>query len=390
MTLTALTENRVFKLLQESAEAWMEDNALRLSAALAYYSIFSIAPLLIIALSIAGLVLGADAVRGQLGPHLENYIGAQAAEAVQSIVQGVSKPSQGWVGATVGFITLMLGASGVFAQLKDALNTIWEVKASGGGGVWGFLRARLLGFGMVLVIGFLLLTSLVLTTVLTALSGYIERAIGLPPFVGVLLGSLVSLGVVTALFAFIFKVLPDAQIEWRNVWIGAGVTALLFELGKFALGFYLSRPSTVSGFGAASSIVLLLLWVYYASAILLFGAEFTRVYARATGHANQPAVGAVPVTEAARAQQGLVPAEAVEPALRPAPQPLLIPGAATPNGANPLGMLLAVTGVTFLAGLLARRRAEQAEEPVMRIREGFAGLGKQAGERLAALLERGR
>ena len=390
MNLRAVTGHRAFQILKDTSAAWMEDNALRLSAALAYYSIFSIAPLLIIALSIAGLVLGPDAVRGQLGPQLERYIGAQAAEAVQSIVKGASKPSQGWVGATVGFLTLMLGASGVFAQLKDALNTIWEVKAIGGGGVWGFVRARLLNFGMVLVIGFLLLTSLVLTTVLNALSGYIEQVIGLPLFVGVLSGSLVSLGVVTALFAFIFKVLPDARVEWRNVWIGAGVTALLFELGKFGLGFYLSRPSTVSGFGAASSIVLLLLWVYYASAILLFGAEFTRVYAHTTRHHIQPAAGAVAVTEAERAQQGLVPAEALESARLPAPKPLVIPVAATPNGANPIGALLAVTGATFFAGLLARRRAEQAKKPVTGIREGFDGLRERAGERFASLIKRRR
>lgn len=316
MNLQTLTGNRVFKLLKATFEDWMEDKALRLSAALAYYSIFSIAPLLVIAISVAGLVLGEEAVRGQLSQQLQSYIGAQAAEAVQSMVQSASKPSEGWFGATLGFVVLLIGASAIFGQLKDALNTIWEVKTLGGTGVWGFIRARLLNFGIVLVIGFLLLTSLLLTTALAALDGYFEQLVGFPPFVGVILGFVISLGVVTTLFAFIFKVLPDAEIEWRHVWIGAAVTALLFELGKFGLSFYLGRESTASSFGAAGSIVLLLLWVYYASCILLFGAEFTQVYARECGHEIKPADGAVFVTAEARAQQGLTSNAATESDLR--------------------------------------------------------------------------
>ena len=386
MNLRAITGDRVFKLLKETSDAWMEDNALRLSAALAYYSIFSIAPLLVISISIAGLVLGEDAVRGQLTEQLQGTIGRQAAEAVQTMVQSASKRSDGWLGASVGFATLMLGASGVFGQLKDALNTIWEVKARGGAGVGGFLRARLLNFGMVLVIGFLLLTSLLLTTAFAALSGYFEKLVGVPVFFGVLVGLGVSILLDTVLFAFIFKVLPDAQIEWRHVWTGAAVTALLFELGKFGLGIYLGRESTASSFGAAGSVVLLLLWVYYASAILMFGAEFTRAYARATGYEIKPAAGAEPVTAEARAQQGLVAADAM---LAPS-EPRVIAVAASPASTNPLGLLLAVTGTAFLVGLLARRRAEQAEEPMTRIREGIAGLGEHTAENLAALIERAR
>lgn len=386
MNLRAITGDRVFKLLKETSDAWMEDNALRLSAALAYYSIFSIAPLLVISISIAGLVLGEDAVRGQLTEQLQGTIGRQAAEAVQTMVQSASKRSDGWLGASVGFATLMLGASGVFGQLKDALNTIWEVKARGGAGVGGFLRARLLNFGMVLVIGFLLLTSLLLTTAFAALSGYFEKLVGVPVFFGVLVGLGVSISLDTVLFAFIFKVLPDAQIEWRHVWTGAAVTALLFELGKFGLGIYLGRESTASSFGAAGSVVLLLLWVYYASAILMFGAEFTRAYARATGYEIKPAAGAEPVTAEARAQQGLVAADAM---LAPS-EPRVIAVAASPASTNPLGLLLAVTGTAFLVGLLARRRAEQAEEPMTRIREGLAGLGEHTAENLAALIERAR
>lgn len=350
MHLRTLTGNRVSKLLKATFDAWMEDNALRLSAALAYYSIFSIAPLLVIAISVAGLVLGEEAVRGELGQQLQSYIGAQAAESMQSMVQSASKPSEGWLGASIGFATLMLGAAAIFGQLKDALNTIWEVKALGGGGVWGFLRARLLNFGIVLVIGFLLLISLLLTTALAALDGYLEPIIGVPPFVGAIIAFVISFGIVTTLFAFIFKVLPDAQIQWRHVWIGAAVTALLFELGKFGLGFYLGRESTASSFGAAGSVVLLLLWVYYASCILLFGAEFTQVYARETGHEIKPMPGAVPVTAEARAQQGLVPSAVIE---ADPPKALLVAVVPPPSSANPLGMLLAVTGGVFLVGLLA-------------------------------------
>jgi membrane protein len=312
MDWRSLSEIRVISLLKGTVEAWIEDNALRLSAALAYYSIFSIAPLLIIAVSVAGLALGEEAVQGELEGQLRAYVGPQAAASVQSMVQSASRPADGWLGATVGFLVMLLGASGVFAQLKDALNTVWEVKPRSGGGVAGFLRARLVSFGMVLAIGFLLLTSLFLTTALAAFNGYIERFLGIPQFLGTLLGFAASFGIVTVLFAFIFKVLPDARVQWRNVWVGAVATGFLFEIGKFALSFYLGRESTASGFGAAGSVVLLLLWVYYASCILLFGAEFTRVYARATGHAILPIEGAVPVTAEERAQQGLAPVAATK------------------------------------------------------------------------------
>jgi membrane protein len=361
MHLRSLLGNRVFKLLKATFDAWTQDNALRLSAALAYYSIFSIAPLLIIAVSVAGLVLGQEAVRGELDGQLTAYVGPQASAAVQSMVQSASRPSDGWLGATVGFAVLLLGASGVFGQLKDALNTVWEVKVKAKSGVLGFVLERLVSFSMVLVIGFLLLTSLLMTTALAALSGYIETRLGVPEFVGALLGFAVSMSVVTLLFAFIFKVLPDARVEWRNVWIGAGVTAFLFELGKFGLSFYLGRESTASSFGAAGSVVLLLLWVYYASCILLFGAEFTRVYARETGHAILPLAGAVPVTAEDRAQQGLVPVAAIEadppPVItRPASARPLVEVPANFRDVHPLGAMAAAITAGYLVGWLSRRR----------------------------------
>jgi len=240
---------------------------------------------------------------------------------------------------------------------------------------------------MVLVIGFLLLTSLLLTTALAALNGYFERLMGVPPLVGGLLAFCVSFGVVTTLFAFIFKVLPDVRIGWRQVWLGAVVTALLFELGKFGLSFYLGRPGTASSFGAAGSVVVILLWVYYASCILLFGAEFTQVYARETGHEILPSSGAVAVTAESRAQQGLVPPVSAEPH---AARTEVIEVPARPAGRNPLGALLAVTTASFVVGMLARRPWEQVRKPATRIREGFADLGTQTVEDLSSLLKRTR
>lgn len=359
MKFQAPDGKRIFKLLKSTFDNWMEDNALRLSAALAYYSIFSIAPLLVIAVSVAGLVLGGDAVQGQLDNQLKAYIGPQAADGVQTLVQSASKPSEGWTGALIGFVTLLVGASGVFGQLKDALNTIWEVKPKPGGGIMNFVRDRLMNFGMVLVIGFLLLTSLMLTTAIAALDGYIEQLVGIPPFLGSLLGFVISFSVVTTLFAFIFKVLPDARVEWRNVWMGAIVTALLFETGKFGLSFYLGRESTTSSFGAAGSVVLVLLWVYYASCILLFGAEFTRVYAKETGHAIRPSANAVPVTTAQRVQEGLLPQEALKQSVPPPPEPPRLIQLPTPTPKvrnNPFSEILAVGAISFAIGLLTRQR----------------------------------
>lgn len=313
MILKRITSNRVYRLLTKTFDDWLEDRALRLSAALAFYAVFSIAPLLVIAMSVAGLVLGEDAVRGHLDNQLRQYVGAQTASAVQTLVKGFSQPTDSWKGAIIGFITLMIGAGGVFGQLKDALNTIWEVQPKPGNGLKDWARERLWGFGMVLAIGFLLLTSLVLNIILAAFTGFFESLIGLPPSVGGVLGFLLSMGMVTVLFAFIFKVLPDAKVQWRHVWVGAGVTALLFELGKFGLSMYLGRESTTSAFGAAGSVVLVLLWVYYASCILFFGAEFTQVFAReCEGHRVAPDAGVVPVTKEARAQQGMPPLEAVK------------------------------------------------------------------------------
>jgi membrane protein len=296
MKFKAILQNRWVSLISQTATEWMEDGALRLSAALAFYSVFSIAPLLIISISIAGLVLGTEAVRGQLDQELSAYIGKQAAAGVQTLVQGASRPAQSWIGTAVGFTVLLVGASGVFGQLKDALNIIWDVKVTRKLGVAGFLRTYLLSFGMVLGLGFLLLVSLLLSTAIAALNKYLNYYLGLPVEVWTVLALLVSMALLAVLFATIFKMLPDIQVRWREVWVGAVATAVLFEVGKFGLGYYLGRESTASTYGAAASVVLLLLWVYYASCILLFGAEFTQVYARASDRIEKPAPNAELIT----------------------------------------------------------------------------------------------
>lgn len=295
----------VWHLFRDTATAFMDDCALRLSAALSYYSVFSLAPLLIIAMGIAGAIFGEEAVRGQLDEQLRGYIGSQAAESVQSMIKSAGRKGEGIWATVFGFLLLLVGASGVFGQLKDALNTIWEVKAKAGGGVMGFVRDRILSFGMVLVIGFLLLISLVVTTALAAFSHHVPAYLPVPDVLWTLVNLVVSMVVSTLLFASIFKVLPDVRVPWRTVSLGAFVTAILFEVGKFLLAFYLGRESTASSYGAAGSVILILLWVYYASAIMLFGAEFTRIYALATNTKVKLDRFVEPVTQETRAQEGM-------------------------------------------------------------------------------------
>ena len=297
MNFKAIMQNRWLEMLKRSYLGWMEDKALRLSAALAYYSIFSIAPLLVITIGVVGLVLGQEAVSGQLYGELKSYMGAQSAEAIQSMVQSASKPSQGVIATVTGFVLLILGASGVFGELKDALNTIWGVTPKTGLGIMGIVRGKFLNFGMVLVIGFLLLISLMMSTAIAGLNHRLESVLALPSVIWSVLAFIISTGLVTTLFAMIFKVLPDAQIRWRHVWFGALITAVLFEIGKTGLGWYLGREGAASAYGAAGSVVLLLLWVYYTSCILFFGAEFTQVYAEADDYKIEPTANATRVTK---------------------------------------------------------------------------------------------
>ena len=380
-------------LLKDTAAHWMEDNALRLSAALAYYSIFSIAPLLVLAVGLAGWLLGPDAVSGRLSEELRGLVGNEAAKAMQAMIQSASKPSQSLAATIVGLVTLLLGASGVFGQLKDALNTIWEVRPKPGLGIRGFVRERLLSFSMVLVIGFLLLISCLLTTLLKVFSQWIEAILQLPSWLWGGAGLLASFAIVTLLFALIFKVLPDVKIAWKHVWIGAATTGLFFELGKFGLAFYLAQESTTSSFGSAGSVVLVLLWVYYASCILLFGAEFTKVYAAAHGGKLQPTDLAIPVTTEARLQQGMgaqktLPAP-IEPPSPPReslsalfPKPVAKPADPEGLGAvkdylleHPAASLLAALGCGLGAGFVSRAAESREETPAGQMKKGSRLIG---------------
>ena len=292
-------------LLKEAGREWLEDKASRLGAALAYYTALSIAPLLVIAIFIAGMAFGKEAAQGYLLDQIRELVGVQGGQAIETMLAHANQPRTGSLAAVLGMITLLAGAAGVVSQLQDALNTIWEVAPKPGRGVIGFLKDRFLSLAAVLGLGFLLLVSLVLSTVLTALAAFF---VGLMPALAPALEAVnfvVSLAVTALLFALIFKLLPDAKMAWGDVWVGAALTALLFTLGKFLLGFYLGRSGITSTYGAAGSLVALLVWVYYSAQIVFFGAEFTKAYANRFGSRIVPSRDAVPLTEEARAEQGM-------------------------------------------------------------------------------------
>jgi len=275
------------KILKLSYQGWKEDKASRLSAALAYYTIFSLAPLLVIIIAITGLFWEQGAVQTQVMNQVEGLVGTEGRTFISDLLTSASNPARGITATIIGIITLLFGALGVFNELHNALNTIWEVKEEE---TKGFLESikkvifsRLLSFTMILGIGFLLLVSLVISAGLSAVQETIGNAIPLSEILLQILNLIISIGVITVLFALMFKFLPDAEIAWRDVWLGAFVTAILFSLGKFLIGLYLGNSAVASSFGAAGSLVLLLIWIYYSAQILLFGAEFTQVYANKYG-----------------------------------------------------------------------------------------------------------
>lgn len=293
-------------LLKETAKEWSEDKSSRLAAALAYYTIFSLAPLLIIVIAIAGFIFGKDAAQGEIVGQLQGLLGRDAAQGIQTVLANAGKKSSGGIITTIlNFGILIFGASGVFAQLQDAMNTVWEVAPKPGQGIKQVIRTRLLSFSMILVIGFLLLVSLGLSAGLAVVGNLMSNLLPGFGFLWQLLNFAISFGVITLLFAMIFKILPDAKIAWGDVWLGAGLTALLFAIGKLLIGLYLGNASVGSAYGAAGSLVVLLIWVYYSAQIMFFGAEFTQVYARHYGSRIVPADHAVAVTDEAQARQGM-------------------------------------------------------------------------------------
>lgn len=270
-------------LARETVRSWSADKAPRLGAALAYYTALSIAPLLLVVIAVAGLFFGDEAARGEIVGQIRSLVGTDGARAIEDILANSRRESSGIAATAVGLVTLLVGATGVFGQLQDALNTIWHVEPKSGGGWRGYLANRFVSLSMVFGVGFLLLVSLVLSAAIAAASAALQ---GIGPglaFLGHVADVVLSLVIVTALFAMIFKYLPNARIEWSEVWVGAFATAVLFVVGKLAVGLYLGHASIGSTFGAAGSFVVLLVWIYYTAQILLLGAEFTRVWAESVG-----------------------------------------------------------------------------------------------------------
>ena len=278
----------ILRLFGSAARAWWDDDAMRLGASLAYYTLFAIAPILLVATAIAGMVFGAEAARGQIVGQLDQLLGREGALAVQSLLEGASQRRSGIVATVIGSIAFAAAATGAFLELQLALNTIWRVKVNPGANIRAFLVDRLRSFGLVVAIGFLLMVSLAVTAALAALSAWLSRLSPGMPIVWSGVGMLVSFVVTTGLFALLFKFLPDVTLHWRDVTTGAMVTAVLFTAGQQVIGLYLGQSSTASSYGAAGSMMILLLWVYYSCQILLFGAEFTRVYADRRGRKPKP------------------------------------------------------------------------------------------------------
>jgi membrane protein len=274
---------KMIDLIKETYTAWSGDKAERMAASLAYYTLFSFAPLVVVAVAVAGFVFGEEAARGQIARQFRDMLGPQAAEAVQSMIAAAYKPSSGIIATIIGVATLLAGAAGLFAQLQDAFNTIWRVEAPKKANIWATIKSRFLSFAMVLGVGFVLMVSLVLSAALSAVSQYLGDRLPGSEYLWRLLELGSSFLVVSLLFAMLFKFLPDTDVQWRDVWVGALSTAALFTLGKYLIGLYLGRSSVASAYGAAGSLVVLLLWIYYAAEILYFGAELTRVYSTKFG-----------------------------------------------------------------------------------------------------------
>ncbi len=286
---------KLWPLIKGAVTAWIEDYAPSMGAALSYYTVFSLAPVLLIVISVAGLVFGAEAARGEIFGQLRGLMGTDAAKAIEDILTSVSKPTEGITATVIGLVLLFIGATTVFGELQDALDRIWRAPARDKtSGLWGLLRARLLSFGMILGVAFLLIVSLVLSAATAALGKWWSGAFGswevLAQFVNFLVGFVFTM----VGFAMIYKIMPRVRIRWHDVWLGAAVTALLFTVGRFLIGLYIGKSGIASGFGAAGSLIIIFVWVYYSAQIFLLGAEFTWVYARTHGSmrgmaADQPA-----------------------------------------------------------------------------------------------------
>jgi membrane protein len=286
-----------YSLFKQTFQEWLQDKAPQLGAALAYYTVFSLAPLILVLLAIIGVFFRNDPADAweKVTQQMSYFLDQSAVQLVQNISQKASEPGKSTIATVIGVALALFGASGVFGQLQDALNTIWGVKAKPALGIWGFLRSRFLSFAMVAGICFLLLVSLAIEALLKGFSHYVQSVLPGGIVIALAVYLIFDFAVVVLLFAMIFKFLPDVEIQWRDVWLGAVMTAILFGIGKWLLGFYLGSGAAGSAYGAASSLITLLLWVYYSSQIVLFGAEFTQVYAKRAGRELKPSEYAVRV-----------------------------------------------------------------------------------------------
>jgi membrane protein len=278
-----MNPKRVIGLIKQTADAWSDDSASSRAAALSYYTALSVSPLLIVAIAIAGSVFGADQVRTQVMSQIERLVGSAGASVIGSMLESAHSESSGIIATIIGLVTLLLGSCGVFVELQDALNDFWGAEPQQGSGLLNFVRTRVLSFAMVLGIGFLMLVSLIVSAGLAAVGTYVTDILPAWQIAAHVINLVFSLSIVTVLFALIYKVLPNVNLGWRDVWTGAAVTALLFTVGKFLIGLYLGKASTASPYGAAGSVIVVLLWVYYSALLVYFGAEFTKVYARQHG-----------------------------------------------------------------------------------------------------------
>jgi membrane protein len=283
----AVTPTSIWELLKATASRWFAINAPRLGAALAFYTMLSIAPLLVVCIGIAGMVFGQKAAQDQIAYQIQNVVGYESSRIIQALLQHTGPPASGAAAAMVGLFMLFFGASGVFGELRDSLNEVWGVRASNSSGIMAMIRYRFFSFAMVLGIGFLLLVSLILSAVIAAAGKAFTAYLPTPEAVLHLITIVVTFLMVTVLFALLYKLVPDIRIEWQDVWIGAAVTAGLFSFGKFLIGLYLGKASVGSAYGAAGSLVVFMVWVYYSAQIFFLGAEFTRTFAERHGSRAQ-------------------------------------------------------------------------------------------------------
>jgi membrane protein len=297
----------LYPLARDAGIEWWEDKSLPLAAAVAFYVILSLSPLVIVVLAISGWLFGAEAAQGALVHQIQDLVGPDGAKAIEAMIRSASEPKDGIIATIFGLAMLIFGATGAFVQLQDALNSVWEVEERARSGIWSFFTDRLLSFAFVCSLAFLLLVSLIVNAALTAVGSAMAGM--LPGWTTVLMvfNFCLSFAITLVLFAMIFKLLPDVKVAWKDVWVGAFVTTVLFTLGKFLIGLYLGSGSVGTAYGAAGSLVVLLLWIYYSTLILLYGAEFTQVYANRFGHGLQPKKAKAKGT--AQEQEWKVPAE---------------------------------------------------------------------------------